>query len=174
MRGHRKACGGMQEGHGGRVRDWMWVGSRVFASNEHMLCDAKITHVLNVADNVPNYFQDSFVYCNLLVADFGADEGISRVFDDALRFCNQVRDSSGVMLVHCYAGMNRSVTIAVALLMELENLSLPAAFKEVHKGRNIAFPFQDNLRELIKHEQHLFGESSFADEHEFKQFIHRL
>lgn len=49
-----------------------------------------VAHILNVADDVPCFFEDrrEFVYKQLGVRDFGADQGISRVFDSAFKYAS--------------------------------------------------------------------------------------
>ena len=67
-----------------------------------------ITHVLNVADDVPNFHEGAGIeYCNLSVGDFGTDVGISRVFPTALGFVRSALESpGGRVLIHC--GTTRS------------------------------------------------------------------
>jgi protein-tyrosine phosphatase len=66
---------------------------------------------------VQNYFPGEFVYLNLNVKDWGKDEGISRVFQLAREFVEGVKRAQQRVLVHCLAGVNRSVTVTIALLM---------------------------------------------------------
>jgi len=125
----------------------------------------KITHVLNVADDVENYHHDKFVYLNLNVSDFGKDRGISRVFDDALAFTQEVQqDPKGRLFIHCLAGQNRSVTVTIAILMKLRNLSLKDAYLYVRERRPRACPFKDNREELIKYEFSIYGKNTMSVE----------
>jgi hypothetical protein len=50
-----------------------------------------LAHILNVADDVPNYHEKigKFVYLQLHVQDMGYDKGISRVFDGAFEYVNR-------------------------------------------------------------------------------------
>ena len=89
----------------------------------------KVTHVLNVADDVPNYHEGEFTYLQLGVADFGADAGIARVFPAAGRFVETaLQTAGGRVLIHCANGSNRSVTVAIAVLMQNFSLSLAEAW----------------------------------------------
>ena len=53
----------------------IFLGSGRDAENLEKLRENKITHILNVADDVPNFYEricpGEFVYHNLGVADFG-------------------------------------------------------------------------------------------------------
>lgn len=77
-------------GHGIRL----FLGSGRDAENLTKLIENGVTHVLNVADDIPNFHgrevnrdgKRRFSYCNLDVTDFGGDAGISRVFGRAAAF----------------------------------------------------------------------------------------
>ena len=104
----------------------VWLGSGQDASNLQQLKAHGITHVLNVADDVPNFHEGAGIeYCNLSVGDFGTDVGISRVFPTALGFVRSALESpGGRVLIHCANGSNRSATVAIAVVMDLEALPL--------------------------------------------------
>jgi dual specificity MAP kinase phosphatase len=67
---------------------WLWLGSGRNAENADQLKQNSITHILNVADDVPSFHEASgdFIYSKLNVKDFGDDSGISRVFESAVDF----------------------------------------------------------------------------------------
>lgn len=54
------------------------------------------------------------------------------------------------VLVHCMAGMSRSVTFALAYLIEHEGMSLPDAYALVVKGRPIAEPHPALIQSLVQ------------------------
>jgi protein-tyrosine phosphatase len=138
------------------IRPELYLGSGRDASNLEQLKAHRITHIINVADDVENFHEgDEFVYLNLGIADFGQDPGISRCFNQAKEFVDVVRRDGGVVLVHCANGSNRSVTIVIALLMLIEQLSLKESMEEVRKCRPSARPLKDNWKELEKLENSL-------------------
>eukprot|EP00456_Euglypha_rotunda_P030109 TRINITY_DN23521_c0_g1_i9.p1 TRINITY_DN23521_c0_g1~~TRINITY_DN23521_c0_g1_i9.p1 ORF type:complete len:171 (+),score=20.51 TRINITY_DN23521_c0_g1_i9:145-657(+) len=137
----------------------LFVGSEDSARDFKSLKAAGVTHVLNVANDVKNFFPEEFVYKRLDVKDFGADEGISRVFKNAFDFIHgALADPKAKVLVHCFAGQNRSVTIAVAYIMQLQKKSLKEAYQLVKSKRAKAGPFQDNRKQLIEYEKKERGE----------------
>jgi len=150
---------------------WLYLGSGWAAEDIDALRKFKITHILNVADDVQNFYEDlgEFKYVRLDVKDMGQDEGISRVFERAYEFVTQAREASGRVLVHCAAGVNRSATVTIALLMMLESLPLRDAVRRVRSKRNI-MPFKDNKLQLIAWEQTRTGASTLTLE-EFEQII---
>ena len=174
------------------IRPYLYLGSGRNASNLEKLQGHKITHIINVADDVENFHEGEFIYLNLGIADFGQDPGISRCFKKAKGFVNSVRKMSksneveearlnnkvvdnkavdnkvvesegcqqGVVLVHCANGSNRSVTVVVALLMMIENLSLKESMEEVRRCRPSARPLKDNWKELENFEKRLFSKDN--------------
>eukprot|EP00051_Salpingoeca_urceolata_P011690 m.145174 g.145174 ORF g.145174 m.145174 type:complete len:149 (+) comp17215_c1_seq1:96-542(+) len=122
-------------------------------------CPLQITHVLNVADDVPNFHEgdaDELTYLRLEVQDEGKDAGISRVFGASTTFVREALAHGGVVLVHCANGTNRSATVTIALVMQLQSLSLHAAVNLVRSKRRV-YPIRDNQRELLCFERELNG-----------------
>mmetsp|Transcript_36956 Transcript_36956/g.71300 ORF Transcript_36956/g.71300 Transcript_36956/m.71300 type:complete len:100 (-) Transcript_36956:660-959(-) len=66
------------------ILPYIFLGNGYSARNLAALKEKGITHIMNVADDVENFHPGKFTYINLHVADFGADEGISRVFPKAI------------------------------------------------------------------------------------------
>ena len=81
---------------------------------------------------------------------------LSDHFDRCADKIQSVRDAGGCTLVHCVAGVSRSVAMCVAYLMKHEKLSLRAAFDDVKKRRPIARPNIGFFRQLIAFEKKLF------------------
>lgn len=70
----------------------IWLGRGRDAQNIEKLREIGITHILNVADDVPNYHEGlkMFTYCSLKVADFGQEVGgIGKHFGKAFQFLQQ-------------------------------------------------------------------------------------
>jgi len=102
------------------ILPYIFLGNGYSASKLEELKAKGITHIMNVADDVKNFHPGKFTYINLSVADFGADKGISRVFPQAIAEAKKLEEGKkGKVYVHCAAGMNRSPTVVLALLMAL-------------------------------------------------------
>ena len=137
------------------LEERIWLGAGRDAQNLEVLRQRRITHILNVADDVPNFHEaeEGLTYLQLGVVDFGGDAGIMRVFDDAIAFVNGVfRSDNGRVLIHCANGSNRSSTVAIAVLMGALGMSLAQAWALVHARRAEARPLQDNRRQLLAFE----------------------
>lgn len=79
------------------------------------------------------------------------DQNISQYFPVCNDFIHAARLRNGNVLIHCLAGMSRSVTVAVAYIMSVTQLSWKEALKVVRTGRSVANPnlgFQVQLQEF--------------------------
>mmetsp|Transcript_13776 Transcript_13776/g.16401 ORF Transcript_13776/g.16401 Transcript_13776/m.16401 type:complete len:180 (+) Transcript_13776:17-556(+) len=132
-----------------------FLGSGQDASNLEQLQAHQITHILNVADDVPNFheIERNITYCNLKVGDFGTDAGISRVFDKAILFAQRCQEENGNLLIHCANGSNRSSTITIALFMTLFNMTLKESFCHIKNKHSSTNPLKDNRIELMNWEK---------------------
>lgn len=79
------------------------------------------------------------------------DQNLSQYFSVCNDFIHAARLREGNVLIHCLAGMSRSVTVAVAYIMTATNLNWKEALKVVRAGRAVANPnvgFQTQLQEF--------------------------
>lgn len=79
------------------------------------------------------------------------DQNLSQYFSVCNDFIHAARLREGNVLIHCLAGMSRSVTVAVAYIMTATNLNWKDALKVVRAGRAVANPnvgFQTQLQEF--------------------------
>lgn len=79
------------------------------------------------------------------------DQNLSQYFTVCNDFIHAARLREGNVLIHCLAGMSRSVTVAVAYIMTCTNLNWKDALKVVRAGRAVANPnvgFQTQLQEF--------------------------
>jgi len=146
-----------------------YLGNKRDAKNFEELQKRNITHIINVADDVPNYYPQHLIYLNLSVRDFGMDEGISRVFLQAFDFFEENYNQNKGILIHCAAGMNRSVTVCIAIVMLKNQINLRDALNLVINLRRSTCILPDNKRELIKFEKLIRDNNSITEDEFYKQ-----
>lgn len=81
----------------------------------------------------------------------------------AQSFIDDAVSNGGRVLVHCIAGVSRSVALAAAWMMSRQRMSLKATLKRIRAQRPIARPNEHFLLALADYELELFGCSSVAD-----------
>ena len=146
------------------VWDGVFLGAGRDAENLAQLRAHGITHVLNCADDVPNFHEGEpgLVYENLGVGDFGTDAGIARVFPQAIVFSRRAA-GEGRLLVHCANGSNRSATVVIAVCMALKDVALADAWELVCARRAEAAPLRDNRAQLLEYERESRGVSTMRE-----------
>ncbi|XP_053552553.1 dual specificity protein phosphatase 22 [Bombina bombina] len=103
-------------------------------------------------------------------------------FKESTGFIHECRLKGEGCLVHCLAGVSRSVTLVVAYVMAVTNLGWDDALSAVRGARTCANPnmgFQKQLEDFGKHDiqnfrkwlKDTYGESPFLDEEEARQLI---
>merc|ERR1712137_829396 len=91
---------------------------------------------------------DSFQYFHCKVEDGGCDDSIVDVFQRAAVYVRSASEKSGKVLVHCRMGINRSSTVAMAVLMIIEDWTLRVAFDHVKSQRACVSPFPGNMQKI--------------------------
>jgi atypical dual specificity phosphatase len=110
----------------------------------------KITHVLAIHDN-PKHLYPNLHYLCVQAAD-NVDQDLTQYFPVCNDFIHGARLRKDCnVLIHCLAGMSRSVTIAIAYIMSVSDLHWRDALRVVRVGRRIANPnagFQLQLQDF--------------------------
>lgn len=136
---------------GCEVYPGLYLGNAQFASDPDLLTGLGITHIVNCAKEVPDYFKGdfNFQYLHLMLNDV-PDENISRIFNVSAQFIGEALGNGGVVLVHCWAGVSRSVTVVIYYLVTTLGISVNQALEGIRKRRPIANPnrgFMEQLKE---------------------------
>lgn len=147
----------------------LYVGNYRDSKDQQQLDKHQITHIIAIHDSPrrllpvsywkiihftleilnPLCSQDKHYLC-VMAADT-PDQNLSQYFSVCNDFIHAARLREGNVLIHCLAGMSRSVTVAVAYIMTATNLSWKEALKVVRAGRAVANPnigFQTQLQEF--------------------------
>ncbi|KAK3734460.1 hypothetical protein RRG08_029135 [Elysia crispata] len=132
----------------------LYLGSAKNSADLAQLRQYGITHILNVTANVPNMFENEseFKYLQIPISDHWS-QNLAAFFPQAIKFIDEARDKQEGVLVHCLAGISRSVTVTVAYLMNREKMSLNHAYDHVKRCKpNISpnFTFMGQLLEFEK------------------------
>jgi protein-tyrosine phosphatase len=85
---------------------FMYLGSCGDAKHSKLTDKYKITHVLNVTEEIDN-FHINIVYKKIEIEDNPRTD-IQNHFEDAHSFLKQAYDSKATVLVHCQAGITIS------------------------------------------------------------------
>lgn len=116
------------------------IGDHTMAKSRDFLLQNRITHIVNTAAEIPNYFPATFYYFKISLLD-QPNEKIMDQVEQARRFIDEAYESSPDtrIFIHCQAGMSRSTTTAIYWLMG-RGYSFNSAWAHVKAMRPIAQP----------------------------------
>jgi len=135
----------------------IFIGDHNAASNLNILNNYGITHIVNCAQEVKNYFETThpkkLKYINLGLLD--ADDGIVPSVPEAYTYISSILldNPDAKFLVHCHMGMSRSASMVLYYLMKTYRYDYDRALKLLKKCRPIVRPndsYSDQLKNLFK------------------------
>jgi hypothetical protein len=131
----------------------IFLGSAESARNFPVLQKLGIGSILNAAFPLSSHcaMPDQFAYCTLNLED-SEEEDIMRVFGKAYEFIENSLAQKRNVLIHCQAGVSRSVAIAASYLMKRFSLSAKAALQSIQARRPHAKPITHFVKTLEKFE----------------------
>uniref|UniRef100_A0A8W7P5Q4 Dual specificity protein phosphatase 15 n=1 Tax=Anopheles coluzzii TaxID=1518534 RepID=A0A8W7P5Q4_ANOCL len=132
-----------------KVMPGLYIGNYRDSKDYQQLDRYGITHIVSIHDSPRRFHPDKHYLC--VIAADKPDQNLSQYFSVCNDFIHSARLKQGNVLIHCLAGMSRSVTVAVAYIMCVTPLSWKEALKVVRAGRSIANPnlgFQNQLQDF--------------------------
>ncbi|NWT83143.1 SSH3 phosphatase, partial [Lanius ludovicianus] len=130
-----------------RIFPHLFLGSEWNAANLEELQQNRVTHILNVAREIDNFFPALFTYMNVRVYDEEAAELLPH-WNDTFLFLSRVRAAGGRALVHCRMGLSRSAATVLAYAMKEFGWSLERALRHVRHCRPGILPNPGFMRQL--------------------------
>ncbi|KAG5281753.1 hypothetical protein AALO_G00048430 [Alosa alosa] len=145
------------------ILPYLYLGCAKDSSNMDVLSKYNIKYILNVTPNLPNMFEHEgqFRYKQIPISDHWS-QNLSQFFPEAISFIDEARSTRCGVLVHCLAGISRSVTVTVAYLMQHLSLSLNDAYDFVKRKKSNISPNFNFMGQLLDFERTL-GLSSPCD-----------
>jgi len=131
----------------------LYIGSISSTTDLEALKKNQITHILTILHNdIRNKFTDDIVYKWIQAVD---DETTNMLdyLEDALSFIDDARAKGGSVLVHCHAGMSRSGSVVIGLVMRDKQICFKEAWAFVTCGRSIVRPIEHFRQQLTIYEK---------------------
>jgi len=129
----------------------LWLGSRLAPVNQKLIKDNNIKLIINCTKDIDYYVDPNVQTIRLAINDLNTDESnqILRERIDSLTYLIDLylKNNMGV-LVHCYAGVQRSATVVLCYLIKYKHLQLQMAKTIMKDKRSIVFfpyPTFDNF-----------------------------
>ncbi|KAL9329854.1 hypothetical protein ACSQ67_004857 [Phaseolus vulgaris] len=145
------------------VTSSLFIGGALAARSVHTLQYLGITNILCLCTNEigqsETQYHDLFVYKNFSVCD-SDDYNISSIFEEACDFIDYVEQTGQRVLVHCFEGKSRSVTLVLAYLMLRKEYTLSEAWQALKRVHCRAQPNDGFAKILLELDQKLYGKVS--------------
>ncbi|XP_006877242.1 PREDICTED: dual specificity protein phosphatase 9 [Chrysochloris asiatica] len=134
----------------------LYLGCARDSANLESLAKLGIRYILNVTPNLPNLFEKNgdFQYKQIPISDHWS-QNLSQFFPEAIAFIDEALSQNCGVLVHCLAGVSRSVTVTVAYLMQKLHLSLNDAYDLVKRKKSNISPNFNFMGQLLDFERSL-------------------
>lgn len=136
--------------------DFLYIGSIGSAYNSERMLQSGITHILCLSEVIRLNFPEKFIYMRVPMAD-QPDYKIADDLQGIFEFMEEIKSTGGKLLVHCYQGKSRSVTVCCAYLIKYHNHSVESALELIREVRPIAAPNSGFLMALQGFEEQCRG-----------------
>jgi dual specificity MAP kinase phosphatase len=134
------------------IIDNIYLGSAFNASHYDTLMDKNIGFIINMTSEISNYYENEILYKKYPLYD-NNKESIKQYFEDAYEkiILFQSNNPSKNILVHCFMGASRSVSIVIYYLMKKHKMNLNDSIVFLKNKREIVNPtilFYNELSEV--------------------------
>ena len=135
-----------------QILPYLYLGCRKVAACLPSLKANGITNVLNVTSSIPNNFVTAGLTYKQIAVEDSHDVNMLQHLPEAFSFIEKARVSGERVLVHCHAGMSRSVTVILAYLMKFCNHTLDSAYEHVKQIKSDISPNFSFMGQLLEYE----------------------
>ncbi|XP_043828487.1 protein phosphatase Slingshot homolog 3 isoform X2 [Dromiciops gliroides] len=136
-----------QQDRASHIFPHLYLGSEWNAANLDELRRNQVSHILNVAREIDNFYPELFTYLNVRLWDEETEQLLPH-WKETHRFIEAARAQGSRVLVHCKMGVSRSAATVMAYAMKQYNWSLEQALHHVQELRPIVRPNPGFLRQL--------------------------
>jgi len=123
-----------------KIVDNIYLGNAYNASNFNQLDEYNITTIINITNEIPNYFQNfpKYDYLKISINDTNTDSLIN-FFKKSNKYIKNIQQKkiNQNILIHCYMGSSRSATMLIAYLIIYYNMNPEEAFLFLQEKRPI-------------------------------------
>ena len=144
------------------VQDWLYLGGVVHSSNQDFVKESGVLHMLNCADGEARGVTQGVRYRELRAQDNMRYQLLSKHMQEAHAFLRQT--GSEPILVHCYAGMNRSAALVVSYLMIYgsDPPTKEESKEEVKSNGELAMSFEEAVRFVLEKRPYALSNPNFV------------
>jgi protein-tyrosine phosphatase len=132
----------------------LWLGDIFSSTNETFLSDKKITAVINCTVTLPFSNLRTIKHKDRLAVKDNLEKDqiyiLYNLIDDFAKLIHDYLDTGHNVLVHCFAGRQRSLAIVAGFIMKYTNLGPDEAVSYIRDKRSVAGIPQVNFISALK------------------------
>ena len=122
------------------IKDFLFISGYKTASTLSDLQNLKITNIINCSGDLCENLEFSGIhYLTLNIRD-NVSENIECIFYKCINYIDEAKEKNGRILIHCYKGVSRSVSVLISYLIYLYKWTYDKAFDFVQLKRPVANP----------------------------------
>jgi len=141
----------------------VYLGSTYNALLWQTLVDNNIKYIINVTNEITNYYPKYITYYQIPIKD-NNNESMQPYFDESFNKIEEfLNNNDGNVLVHCFFGASRSVTIIIDYLRRKTGKSVDEILIEIKKLRPIINPTHQFIQDLKNNEQYIQNSTNMLD-----------
>lgn len=118
----------------------LWIGSKGDSESAEFMQSNNIKYIVNCTRDIGFSFSGTIPGYRVPVHDaYFENRVMHKYLPIVVRQINEVLKSGGSVLVHCYAGMQRSATVVAAYLMYVFNMTKARAISYIQSRKSETF-----------------------------------
>ena len=116
--------------------------------NIEFLIKHKITHIINCAKEIPIIYPKNIKIYHIQLEDDNIKNSKKLITEGSSILKYLLEDPNKIILVHCFVGVSRSVSVIISYLVKYENHTVNSAIKFIKRKRSFINPFHGFLKEI--------------------------
>lgn len=130
-----------------QIFDYLYLGTEWNACDWEWLEKNGIEYIVNVTNEVENFFPARLKYLKIRVSDEASTE-LMKYWKQTYQFIKEAKDKGCSVLVHCKKGISRSSSTVIAFAMKEYGWGLEKAMDHVKKKRDCITPNKGFVEQL--------------------------
>ena len=132
------------------IIDNIYVGNYKFALDADLLIKEGITHILNCGNGLKNFYENDHIFKYLYIPLYDSEsQKLEKYLEKSNNFIKEGSENGNKILIHCGAGMSRSITLCLMYMIIVKKYKFSDAYKIVKEKRKCAVP-NSGFRKLLE------------------------
>ena len=132
------------------IIDNIYVGNYRFALNSSLMIKEGITHILNCGNGLKNFYENDNIFKYLYIPLYDSEsQKLEKYLEKSNNFIKEGSENGNKILIHCGAGMSRSITLCLMYMIIEKKYKFSDAYKIVKEKRKCAVP-NSGFRKLLE------------------------